>query len=366
MTFLRPLTSGVVTTEGAKVMNKRCELIYKHLMDAESRYLFEKRIMYYLTRDYRYISDIVEHLPQKVKLNENVEKCKTVKDHLIVWGAGNDYKILKDLYPDFDFFTFCDKDEVKQETGWDGKKVISPDDLVSKYSSFPIMINTTGFHKEMKDFLLRNGIEEEQIIDMGEITASLYDAQYFDADIMRPMDKEVFIDGGAYDLNTTRLFHEWCSGRYKKIFAFEPDKINFELCRKKLAEKPLEKLELLNKGCWNREDMLCFSATGGQGSKIIGEERGNVVRIETAAIDDIVGDSAVTFIKLDVEGAELRALEGAKECIMRYHPRLAVCLYHKLEDIIEIPAYILSLSDEYQLYIRHYQMSANETVLYAV
>ena len=347
-------------------MKNRCELIYKHLMDAESKYLFEKRVMYYLTDDHRYISDIIEHLPQKARLNENVEKCKLIKDRLIVWGAGNDYKILKELYPDFDFFAFCDKNVTKQETGWDGKKVISPDDLVSKYSSFYIMINTTGFHKEMKDFLLGNGIAKERIIDMGEITASLYDAQYFDADIMRPVEREVFVDGGAYDLSTTKLFQEWCGGQYNRIFAFEPDKLNYDSCRKKLTETPIEKLELLNKGCWNREETLCFSATGGQGSKIIGEDNKNVVQIEAAAIDDIVGDSAVTFIKLDVEGAELQALEGAKECIRRCHPRLAVCLYHKPEDIIEIPAYILSLSDEYQLYIRHYQMSANETVLYAV
>lgn len=347
-------------------MNNRCELIYKHLMDAESKYLFEKRVMYYLTYDYRYISDIIEHLPQKIKLDENVEKCKMIKDRLIVWGAGNDYKILKELYPDFDFFAFCDKNEAKQKTGWDGKKVISPVHLISDYSSFHIMINTTGFHKEIKDFLLENEIPREQIIDMGEITATLCDIQYFDADIVRPMEEEIFVDGGAYDLSTTRMFQEWCKGQYNKIFAFEPDKFNFDICRKKLAEKPIGNLELLNKGCWNREDTLYFSATGGQGSRIIGEDSKNVVQIETAAIDDIVGDSAVTFIKLDVEGAELQALEGAKECIKRCHPRLAVCLYHKPEDIIEIPAYILSLSDEYQLYIRHYQMSANETVLYAV
>lgn len=352
--------------ERVRVMRNRCELIYKHLMDLESKYVFEKRVMYYLTNDYRYISELIEHLPQKVKLNEIVERCKMIKDRLIVWGAGNDYKILKELYPDFDCFMLCDKDKVKQETGWDGKKVISPDELVSKYASYYIMINATKFCKEMKDFLLENGIAEERIIDMEEVTASLYYAQYFDADIVCPMEEEIFVDGGAYDLDTARTFQEWCGGQYNGIFAFEPDKYNFDWCRKMVAENPIERLTLLNKGCWNREETLYFSATGGQGSRIIGEDSKNVVKIEAVAIDDIVKNDAVTYIKLDVEGAELRALEGAKECIKRCHPRLAVCLYHKPEDIIEIPSYILSLSGEYQFYIRHYQLSEFETVLYAV
>ena len=88
--------------------------------------------------------------------------------------------------------------------------------------------------------------------------------------------------------------------------------------------------------------------------------------IWTAAIDDIVGEDKVTFIKLDVEGAELRALQGAELSIRRHRPRLAISIYHKPEDVIEIPAYILSLHEDYRLDIRHYQMSACETILYAV
>ena len=72
------------------------------------------------------------------------------------------------------------------------------------------------------------------------------------------------------------------------------------------------------------------------------------------------------MIKLDVEGAELKALQGAEKTILQCRPKLAVCIYHKPEDIVEIPAYLLSLHSDYKFYIRHYQMSANETVLYAI
>ena len=74
----------------------------------------------------------------------------------------------------------------------------------------------------------------------------------------------------------------------------------------------------------------------------------------------------MTFIKLDVEGAERKALQGARKTIKRDRPRLAVSVYHKAEDIIELPAYILSLHEDYRLYLRHYQMSPCETIVYAL
>ena len=103
----------------------------------------------------------------------------------------------------------------------------------------------------------------------------------------------------------------------------------------------------------------------GVGSMITETTTGTVT-IETAAIDEIVKDDKVTFLKLDVEGAEMKALQGAKNTILKNKPRLAVCIYHKPEDIIEIPAYLLSLNPDYHFYIRHYKLSYNETVLYAI
>ncbi len=68
---------------------------------------------------------------------------------------------------------------------------------------------------------------------------------------------------------------------------------------------------------------------------------------------------------MDVEGAELKSLIGAKNTIIKNKPRLAICVYHKPEDICEIPEYILSLVPEYKFYLRHYSSINWETVLYA-
>ena len=83
------------------------------------------------------------------------------------------------------------------------------------------------------------------------------------------------------------------------------------------------------------------------------------------SIDDMVGDDKVTFIKMDIEGAEMEALEGAKQTIERNRPKLAISIYHKEEDLWEIPFYILSKYPWYKIYMRHYTLTTNETVLYA-
>lgn len=72
------------------------------------------------------------------------------------------------------------------------------------------------------------------------------------------------------------------------------------------------------------------------------------------------------MIKMDVEGSELESLKGAKRTIQRDKPKLAICIYHKPEDMTEIPMFIKELVPEYRLYVRHHSNSDLETVLYAI
>ncbi len=369
--------------------------IYNHLQDRESKAIFINRLLYSITDGYDYILQIIRALPQKSKLDDLVTFCREHADQMIFYGAGNDLLLLSNLYPDLCIQHICDRSVQKQQEGWHGIPVMSPDELLEMKDQVYVAITTSGFYEEIRLFLSSNGFKEERLIDLSMITDT--ERQYFEQSTLSPCPDEVFIDGGCFDGSTTRRFIRWCSGNYKKIYAFEPDKKNYERCLKMCEREQISDIQILHKGLWDHEARLTFQETGGQGSKI--EERdisgtmegdrasdvpdgagGDVGSSEsigvsaaeetnviwTAAIDDIVGEDKVTFIKLDVEGAELRALQGAELSIRRHRPRLAISIYHKPEDVIEIPAYILSLHEDYRLYIRHYQMSACETILYAV
>lgn len=75
--------------------------------------------------------------------------------------------------------------------------------------------------------------------------------------------------------------------------------------------------------------------------------------------------SKVNFIKLDVEGSELKALIGAKNIIQAFKPKLAISIYHKNEDFYEIPLYLDALALGYEFYIDHFTIHREETVLFA-
>ena len=87
--------------------------------------------------------------------------------------------------------------------------------------------------------------------------------------------------------------------------------------------------------------------------------------VEVDCVDSLIKEP-VSYIKLDVEGSEYQALLGARKTIETYSPRLAVCIYHKPEDVWELPWLIHEMNPAYQFYIRHYSYTEVETVLYAV
>ena len=82
-------------------------------------------------------------------------------------------------------------------------------------------------------------------------------------------------------------------------------------------------------------------------------------------LDDVLGDKRVTLLKMDIEGAELDALCGAQETILRDKPFLAICAYHRQGDVIAIMDFLHKLVPEYRFWLRHYAPFATETVLYA-
>lgn len=185
--------------------------------------------------------------------------------------------------------------------------------------------------------------------------------QYFVADIVTLGTEEVFIDAGAYNGDTIEALIEKTNNCYKKVYTFEPGEKSFDIIQRKFSNN--EKIEPYKVGLWRKKDILLFEDNGVElGNKL--DAQGNI-KVTVDALDNLIVDEAVTFIKMDIEGAELEALEGAKNIIVNHKPTLAISIYHKYDDLWEIPLYIKSLVPEYKLFLRHHSLVNSDTVLYA-
>jgi FkbM family methyltransferase len=186
--------------------------------------------------------------------------------------------------------------------------------------------------------------------------------QYFPKDIIELSDREVFVDGGAYTGDTLLTFMHLTGGRCARCCAFEPDPANAARLTATVEKRGLRGITVLNKGLWSAPATLPFAVWHGTSASAV--SGAGEVSIEAQTVDRAAPDA--TFIKLDIEGAELEALKGAAGTIKRNRPKLAVCVYHKPGDLFEIPLYIRSLVPAYRLYLRQHQPVSCETVLYAV
>lgn len=173
-----------------------------------------------------------------------------------------------------------------------------------------------------------------------------------------------FVDGGAYYGDTIEQFVNWRGGKYNKIFSFELDPVNFKKAEKFVKEKGYKNVGLFNCGVWDENTQVSIKWSGTEGATV--SDKGGLPAF-TKKIDDVVGDSPIHLIKLDVEGAELRALMGAQATIQKNKPALAICAYHKSEDLITLPQYIKTLNKDYKIYLRqHSFVTEYDLVVYAI
>lgn len=193
--------------------------------------------------------------------------------------------------------------------------------------------------------------------------------QYYPKDIIHWSSNEVMVELGGNNGETLLEFLKKCPD-YRSVYCFEPDPISV----KKLNSiaRNLERngtIHIVPKGAWDCSTVLQFCSDGeGVGdAHILQDEEGTAdFTIETASVDEVVKEP-VSFLKMDIEGAELRALHGAKKQILENRPKLAVCVYHKIEDFLDIWNYLRKLVPEYRFYLRHHVATeGTDTILYAV
>ena len=181
--------------------------------------------------------------------------------------------------------------------------------------------------------------------------------------VLRPSRNEDFVDLGAYNGDTIRELLTYTNMKYHSIYAVEPDKRNFKKLIKFIERANMKRISAFHCAAWCTDTELMFSSRSGRQSSL--SSNGDL--LPARSVDSLLNGNPVSFLKMDVEGYEREALWGAAKSIYHYQPKLAVSLYHRNQDIFELPLLVKQLNPDYQLYIRHrLYIPAWETNLYAV
>lgn len=185
--------------------------------------------------------------------------------------------------------------------------------------------------------------------------------EYFDSAIVKPQKKEVFVDCGGYIGDTVLGFLKFTQNNYKKIYYFEPSKPIYSQAKENL--KDIHNVVFTSAGVGEKAGQFRFAEAGQGDFGHIDDSGTEMVNIVT--LDETVTDES-TFIKMDIEGTELSALKGASKLIKKSRPKLAICVYHKPEDLFEILELIDSWSINYKYYFRQYNKGLAGTILYCI
>lgn len=338
--------------------------IYNKLADDVSKKIFMQRLQYSITGDLSYIDELVDFEMLRHKENDIMysllEWINGKTDEVVLFGAGvaGDHIIRMLLRKGIKVSCFIDNNQELWEKNKYNIPIVSPREIEkNKY----IVISSNKYVADIYKQLCDMGFSEDKIFLPSKSWWLGGEKQYFDSEILVPKTEEIFVDGGALDGEDTVSFFQWCHGSDTKAYVFEPAHCNQSRLRK-LVETD-GRIEYIDKGMWSEKGELRFSKEMVCSGRIsnYGEEV-----VEVVSLDEVLNGSEVSFIKMDIEGSEMQALLGCKETIVKHKPRLAICVYHKIEDILEIPKLVLGFNPDYKLYLRHYGYVDTETVLYAV
>ena len=180
---------------------------------------------------------------------------------------------------------------------------------------------------------------------------------YFNEVYFPITEKESFVDCGAYNGNTIGELLE-VAGGFNQVYAFEIDNANYNDLNNYVLSLPIElqkRIKTYHAGVWNERKQVGYGnelKSSSTSFSIL--KTSNVQKVFVERLDDVLAEETVTLIKMDIEGAELPALRGGEKVIRTQRPKLAICLYHKIEDFWEIPIYLHTLVPEYHFGILHH------------
>lgn len=234
-------------------------------------------------------------------------------------------------------------------------------DYLSERDSIAAMYNLLRDDESRRIYLEILLYRLEADLDMTERRSTVED-QYAEPTLPRWKEPLHYVDGGAFTGDSLQILvnHKY---KFGSIHTFEPDLKNFAALRQNV-----EKLNLKAPAClwpcgvFSTTTRLSF-AEGNLGASAL--TTGGTIQVPVVGLDEALHDQPVNFIKLDIEGAEPQALEGAKKLLLQQKPGLAVCVYHEPRHLWSLGLWLNQLNVGYEFYLRTHAYNTFETVLYA-
>lgn len=189
--------------------------------------------------------------------------------------------------------------------------------------------------------------------------------EYFHPKV-KPMLDDVIIDGGAWTGDTAEIFCRELGGRCQ-IYSFEPDDQSFRKLQGNVIAANLgESVHPIKSGLWAESTVLKFNSTAENSMQYQIDENG-ATEVKVTSIDEFATEKniIVDLIKMDIEGSEIKALQGSRETICKFRPRLQICAYHQFDDLWGIPILIKEMFPGYRLYLGHHSQNFDGTIVYA-
>ncbi len=304
--------------------------IYNRIKDEQSQYIFENRIMYSLTGDFKYIRKIVLRTLKGKELYDTIFQAQS-KRPVYVYGAGIKGRKIVSIFNDIKWAGFIDKNKTGSEVGLEIHNInylLDQDDCL-------VVISNQDNPWEIKRKLISLGMDGDRLLVLRD-----YDNEedmYFDNTVFTSFFHDTanaFVDVGCFDGSDVERYIKYCKETYS-VIAFEADEMNYIKCGNKLSR--YDQVRLCKIGISDFQGKEYFEIDGNMNSRI--SNSGNV-EIEVDTLDNVCGNEKIGFIKMDIEGAEYKAIKGAEGIIREQHPILAISIYHKRIEICIIPKLI--------------------------
>lgn len=362
----------------------------------------------------------MNHLIEKIKNTNiwpNAEELLSSLDEVVVFGTGSAADCVTAILKQFNIkvLYYVDNDSAKHGSQFYDKTVFAPEkvyldkhpillasywarDIAKQLNEHDLQYFDLSFcvdfprwkeHFNCREFNLDSALKYAQELLSGDdliaylgcvryrqtydpLDLAVPDHEHYLHPKTLPNSNDVYIDGGAWHGDTLlELKHLY--GNNIQIHCFEPDSSNFEKLTHSISKKGLQNVKTEKLALWDKEQVLEFlcsdEAVHTMQSRVsddpIATERS--IKVQAIDLDSYCNKKNIipTFIKLDVEGAELQVIQGAKKVLQQHQPKLALSAYHEPNHIWQIFSAVKQVNPNYQFYFTHHSQHLFESVIYA-